>query len=141
MLLYHLVGNFPSGNNREGKLQVKKGTCVEYLRQTDHDRPHNVNLHRHFHLAGPPVGTTTLISFTIDHSFTTATMAPNGTSAASFYAEDKNLIKLCDFLRSGDGPAVREAIEMDKRVYYIKGPFSILDFHKQTLFYLLCINH
>lgn len=52
---------------------------------------------------------------------TTATMAPNGTSAASFYAEDKNLMKLCDFLRSSDGPAVREAIEMDKRVYYIKG--------------------
>jgi len=47
-------------------------------------------------------------------------MAPNG-SAASFYEDDKNLMKLCDFLRSSDGPAVREAIEMDKRVYYIKG--------------------
>ena len=32
-------------------------------------------------------------------------------------------MKLCDFLRSSDGPAVREAIEMDKRVYYIKGTF------------------
>jgi hypothetical protein len=54
-------------------------------------------------------------------------MAPNGTAtatAASFYQDDKNLMKLCDFLRSSDGPAVREAIEMDKRVYYIKGAFA-----------------
>jgi hypothetical protein len=52
-------------------------------------------------------------------------MAPpasaNGSSAKDFYQDEKNLMKLCDFLRSGDGPAVREAIEMDKRVYYIKG--------------------
>jgi hypothetical protein len=52
-------------------------------------------------------------------------MAPNGTSAASFYTDDKNLMKLCDFLRSSDGPAVREAIEMDKRVYYIKGAWRM----------------
>jgi hypothetical protein len=49
-------------------------------------------------------------------------MAPSANgSAKDFYEDDKNLMKLCDFLRSGDGPAVREAIEMDKRVYYIKG--------------------
>ena len=41
--------------------------------------------------------------------------------AATFYSDEKNLKKLCDFLRSSDGPAVREAIEMDKRVYYLKG--------------------
>jgi len=39
----------------------------------------------------------------------------------SFYEEEENLMKLCDFLRSNDGPPVREAIEMDKRVYYLKG--------------------
>lgn len=39
----------------------------------------------------------------------------------SFYEVEENLMKLCDFLRSTDGPAVREAVEMDKRVYYLKG--------------------
>ena len=38
-----------------------------------------------------------------------------------FYEDEKQLMKLCDFLRSSEGPPVREAIEMDKRVYYIKG--------------------
>jgi len=38
-----------------------------------------------------------------------------------FYEEEKNLVKLCEFLRSNEGPAVREAVEMDKRVYYLKG--------------------
>ena len=51
-----------------------------------------------------------------------ATMASaNGSSAKDFYEDEKHLMKLCDFLRSSEGPAVREAIEMDKRVYYIKG--------------------
>lgn len=45
-------------------------------------------------------------------------MAP---AAKEFYEDQKNLNKLCNFLRSADGPAVREAIMMDKRVYYIKG--------------------
>mmetsp|Transcript_18816 Transcript_18816/g.27911 ORF Transcript_18816/g.27911 Transcript_18816/m.27911 type:complete len:321 (-) Transcript_18816:50-1012(-) len=45
-------------------------------------------------------------------------MAP---AAKEFYEDQKNLNKLCNFLRSTDGPAVREAIMMDKRVYYIKG--------------------
>mmetsp|Transcript_6147 Transcript_6147/g.13281 ORF Transcript_6147/g.13281 Transcript_6147/m.13281 type:complete len:341 (-) Transcript_6147:773-1795(-) len=60
-------------------------------------------------------------------------MAPqiNGTSAQEeeekdneeqgFYEIEKNLNKLCDFLRSNEGPVVREAVEMDKRVYYLKG--------------------
>mmetsp|Transcript_37 Transcript_37/g.65 ORF Transcript_37/g.65 Transcript_37/m.65 type:complete len:334 (+) Transcript_37:113-1114(+) len=39
----------------------------------------------------------------------------------SFYDDTDNLKKLCDFLRSTEGPAVREAIEMEKRVYYLKG--------------------
>jgi len=43
------------------------------------------------------------------------------TDAVTFYGDEKNLKALCDFLRSSDGPAVREAIEMDKRVYYLKG--------------------
>jgi hypothetical protein len=44
--------------------------------------------------------------------------------ATTFYGEEKNLKALCDFLRSSEGPAVREAIEMDKRVYYLKGESS-----------------
>ena len=46
-------------------------------------------------------------------------MVANG--SREFYDDDKNLMKLCDFLRSTEGPPVREAVEMDKRVYYIKG--------------------
>lgn len=38
-----------------------------------------------------------------------------------FYDNFENLKALCNFLRSDRGPTVREAIEMDKRVYYLKG--------------------
>ena len=44
-----------------------------------------------------------------------------GNMAEAFYENEDNLKKLCDFLRGKEGPAVREAIEMDKRVYYLKG--------------------
>lgn len=40
---------------------------------------------------------------------------------SSFYSEEANLKKLCNFLRSRDGPPVREALLMEKRVYYLKG--------------------
>ena len=40
-----------------------------------------------------------------------------------FYDEEENLKKLCNFLRSTEGPKVREAVEMDKRVYYLKGVY------------------
>ena len=46
------------------------------------------------------------------------------TAETEFYDDIENLKKLCDFLRSPDGPAVREAIEMDKRVYYLKGKLT-----------------
>ena len=39
----------------------------------------------------------------------------------SFYEDVENLKKLCDFLRSREGPAVREALLMEKRVHYLKG--------------------
>ena len=39
----------------------------------------------------------------------------------SFYEIEANLAKLCDFLRSKEGPSVREAMQMDKRVHYLKG--------------------
>lgn len=39
----------------------------------------------------------------------------------TFYENVENLKKLCDFLRSPEGPPVREAVEMDKRVYYLRG--------------------
>lgn len=45
----------------------------------------------------------------------------DGGSVKDFYEDEKHLMKLCDFLRSSEGPPVREAVEMDKRVYYIKG--------------------
>ena len=45
----------------------------------------------------------------------------SGSNAKDFYEDEKHLTKLCDFLRSSEGPPVREAVEMDKRVYYIKG--------------------
>lgn len=50
-----------------------------------------------------------------------ATMAAANGKAKEFYEDEKNLNKLCNFLRSAEGPAVREAVMMDKRVYYIKG--------------------
>uniref|UniRef100_A0A6U3TY49 Translocation protein SEC62 n=1 Tax=Ditylum brightwellii TaxID=49249 RepID=A0A6U3TY49_9STRA len=51
-------------------------------------------------------------------------MTTNGKASAeelTFYEDEENLKKLCNFLRSTEGPPVREAIEMDKRVYYLKG--------------------
>ncbi len=48
-------------------------------------------------------------------------MASKGTDTVAFYEDEEQLKKLCNFLRSSDGPAVREAVEMDKRVYYLKG--------------------
>ena len=67
----------------------------------------------------------------------------NGSSssgAKEFYEDEKHLMKLCDFLRSSEGPPVREAIEMDKRVYYIKGAlwraYRLLCVHQQGY---LCI--
>lgn len=38
-----------------------------------------------------------------------------------FYEDVENLKKLCNFLRSNEGPPVREAVEMEKRVHYLKG--------------------
>lgn len=49
------------------------------------------------------------------------TNGSTGISAKEYYDDDKHLMKLCDFLRSSEGPPVREAIQEDKRVYYIKG--------------------
>jgi len=56
------------------------------------------------------------------------------TSAKDFYEDEKHLMKLCDFLRSSEGPPVREAIEMDKRVYYIKGAFWRCGLLQRTYF-------
>ena len=50
----------------------------------------------------------------------------NMSGSESFYDNEDNLKKLCNFLRSKEGPAVREAVEMDKRVYYLKGPFLVI---------------
>lgn len=55
----------------------------------------------------------------------TKATAANGDKAKakepSFYDEEDNLKKLCDFLRSREGCSVREALLMEKRVHYLKG--------------------
>ena len=51
-----------------------------------------------------------------------ATATANGEDkASSFYDDIENQKKLCDFLRSKQGPPVREALLMEKRVHYMKG--------------------
>ena len=49
-------------------------------------------------------------------------MASNGVAeGGSFYEDVENLKKLCNFLRTKEGPAIREALLMEKRVHYLKG--------------------
>jgi len=64
-----------------------------------------------------------------------ATVQTEKDEEPSFYEIEANLEKLCEFLRSSDGPAVREAIEMDKRVYYLKGMLES-SFHFLRIIYL-----
>jgi translocation protein SEC62 len=47
-------------------------------------------------------------------------MASN-TDAPKFYDDVENLKKLCNFLQTSEGPRVREALLMEKRVTYLKG--------------------
>jgi translocation protein SEC62 len=49
-------------------------------------------------------------------------MTTNG-KPSSFYEDVDNQKKLCDFLRTRQGPPVREALLMEKRVHYLKGVF------------------
>ena len=51
-------------------------------------------------------------------------MAAKAAEGASFYESEENIRKLCNFLRSRDGVAVREALLMEKRVHYLKGKSS-----------------
>ena len=43
----------------------------------------------------------------------------------TYYDDEANLKKLCDFLRSKNGVPVREAVQMDQRVYYLKGEYTV----------------
>lgn len=43
------------------------------------------------------------------------------TSPSVFYEKEENLKKLCDFLRTREGPPCREALLMERRVLYLKG--------------------
>jgi translocation protein SEC62 len=52
-------------------------------------------------------------------------------SGVPFYDDLENLKKLCDFLRSKNGPPVREALLMEKRVHYLKGKY-FLSFFRQN---------
>jgi len=45
----------------------------------------------------------------------------DSSSKLSFYEDEENLHKLCNFLRSQEGPKVRESLLMDKRVHFLKG--------------------
>ena len=47
--------------------------------------------------------------------------AKNESGGDSFYEDEENVKKLCNFLRSSEGPPVREALLMEKRVHYLKG--------------------
>jgi hypothetical protein len=53
----------------------------------------------------------------------TAKQEESKEAESSFYDDPENLKKLCDFLRSRQGPAIREALLMEKRVHYLKGEF------------------
>jgi hypothetical protein len=46
-------------------------------------------------------------------------------ASPSFYDEEENLQQLCNFLRTNEGPPIREALLMDKRVHYLKGECSV----------------
>lgn len=50
-----------------------------------------------------------------------AAEATNGDGGGYYYDDVDHLKKLCDFLRSRQGPAIREALLMEKRVQYLKG--------------------
>ena len=49
-------------------------------------------------------------------------------SPTVFYEKNpEQLKKLCDFLRSRNGPPIREALLMEKRVHYLKGAPTFFD--------------
>jgi hypothetical protein len=52
------------------------------------------------------------------------TMTSNDSKVTAFYEDVDHLKKLCDFLRSRQGPPIREALLMDKRVHYLKGKYA-----------------
>lgn len=71
---------------------------------------------------------------------TTTTTSSNGSSTEKAKSESstvsptvfyekhpEQLKKLCDFLRSRNGPPVREALLMEKRVHYLKGTPTLYD--------------
>ncbi len=62
----------------------------------------------------------------------TITMATK-TDAPSFYEDVENLKKLCNFLLTGEGPRVREALLMEKRVLYLKGGLMQFNATKSTM--------
>jgi len=84
--------------------------------------PHGSLLHPS--LAPPSEELSFILSLT-DCFELSITMTSNNNDSSdsniSFYEDPENLKKLCNFLRSSEGPPVREAIEMEKRVYYLKG--------------------
>jgi hypothetical protein len=61
----------------------------------------------------------------------------NGKSSSDieYYESHENLKKLCNFLRSRQGPPVREALLMDRRVHYIKGTIGEFSSIKELLIF------
>jgi hypothetical protein len=74
-----------------------------------------------------------------------ATKAANGAAPEkeeetkpSFYDDEENIKKLSNFLRSREGPPVREALLMEKRVHYLKGTYRM---HVEAAFIGSCVFH
>ena len=58
------------------------------------------------------------------HAARKAQTAVTMANVQAFYENDENLKKLGNFLRSKEGPPVREALLREKRVNYLKGTLS-----------------
>jgi hypothetical protein len=58
----------------------------------------------------------------------TTTTTTSRENVITFYENQDQLKKLCDFLRSQHGPPVREALLMEKRVHYLKGMYCMYFF-------------
>ena len=79
-----------------------------------------------------PAATTTTTTTASNGSTSSASSDKTKTSSSMvsptvFYEKHpEQLKKLCDFLRSRNGPPVREALLMEKRVHYLKGTYAII---------------
>ncbi len=72
------------------------------------------------------VAAETVVAASNGSSNDTTKAASSMVSPTIFYEKNPEQLKVfCDFLRSRNGPAVREALLMEKRVHYLKGALFI----------------